>query len=49
MDARQGLVAMAAHQICIQVRLAVSLLVDALCASAHVSSLSLTNIACYIV
>ena len=47
MAARQGPVAMAAHQICIQVWLAVSLLVDALGASAQVLSLSLTYIACY--
>ena len=47
MAARQGPVAMAAHQICIPVWLAVSLLVDALGASAQVLSLSLTYIACY--
>ncbi|KAI8015273.1 hypothetical protein LOK49_LG05G00414 [Camellia lanceoleosa] len=33
MAAHQGTVAMAAHQICLQVRLAVSLLTDALAAS----------------
>ncbi|XP_062104198.1 protein DETOXIFICATION 45, chloroplastic-like [Humulus lupulus] len=38
---------MAAHQICIQVWLVVSLLVDALGASAQVLSLSLTYISCY--
>jgi Na+-driven multidrug efflux pump len=36
MAARQGPVAMAAHQICIQVWLAVSLLTDALAASGQV-------------
>lgn len=36
MAARQGPVAMAAHQICIQVWLAVSLLTDALAASCQV-------------
>ena len=36
MAARQGPVAMAAHQICVQVWLAVSLLTDALAASAQV-------------
>ncbi|XP_062080790.1 protein DETOXIFICATION 45, chloroplastic-like [Humulus lupulus] len=40
MAARQGPVAMTAHQICIQVWLAVSLLVDALGASAHALSAS---------
>lgn len=38
MAARQGPVAMAAHQICMQVWLAVSLLTDALAASAQVLS-----------
>lgn len=38
MAARQGPVAMAAHQICIQVWLAVSLLTDALAASGQVSN-----------
>lgn len=37
MAARQGAVAMAAHQICLQVWLAVSLLTDALAASAQVN------------
>ena len=36
MAARQGAVAMAAHQICMQVWLAVSLLTDALAASSQV-------------
>lgn len=37
MAARQGPLAMAAHQICMQVWLAVSLLTDALAASAQVN------------
>jgi hypothetical protein len=37
MAARQGPTAMAAHQICLQVWLAVSLLADALAVSAQVS------------
>lgn len=41
MAARQGPVAMAAHQICLQVWLAVSLLTDALAASAQVKCNSL--------
>ena len=44
MAARQGPVAMAAHQICIQVWMAVSLLIDALGSSAQVFSLSLSYI-----
>ena len=36
MAARQGPIAMAAHQICVQVWLAVSLLTDALAASGQV-------------
>ena len=36
MAARQGVVAMAAHQICMQIWLAVSLLSDALAASGQV-------------
>lgn len=38
MAARQGTVAMAAHQICMQVWLAVSLLTDALAASSQVQT-----------
>ena len=41
MAAREGPVAMAGHQICIQVWLAVSLLIDSMGASAQVLSLSL--------
>lgn len=41
MAARQGPVAMAAHQICLQVWLAVSLLTDALATSGQVLSYSL--------
>lgn len=39
--ARQGPTAMAAHQICVQVWLAVSLLTDALAASGQVKYISL--------
>lgn len=41
--ARQGPIAMAAHQICLQVWLAVSLLTDALAASAQVNKKSLSK------
>ena len=45
MAARQGPVAMAAHQICLQVWLAVSLLTDALAASGQVrNSVFLKNV-----
>ena len=40
MAARQGPVAMAAHQICFQVWLAVSLITDALAASSQVDIMS---------
>lgn len=40
MAARQGPIAMAAHQICLQVWLAVSLLTDALATSAQVKRIS---------
>lgn len=43
MAARQGPLAMAAHQICMQVWLAVSLLSDALAVSAQVRCLSILN------
>lgn len=45
MAARQGPLAMAAHQICMQVWLAVSLLTDALAASGQVQS-SPFNLSC---
>lgn len=48
MAARQGPVAMAAHQICIQVWLAVSLLTDAMAASGQVCSLSFYHRSSYL-
>ena len=44
MAARQGPVAMAAHQICFQVWLAVSLITDALVASSQVDIMSLWDV-----
>ena len=45
MAARQGAVAVAAHQICMQVWLAVSLLTDALSASSQVHTFSFSVLA----